>query len=152
MARFCIDCGADISDLPPRTTLCLACKKKHAQESRKANREKRRAAKVCPLCGKSLAGQIGQRLYCKDCRPYTKSSKAEEPAERREARIAAKLAAEKERTAKVLDEIMNGKTDPRNRVDETVEKSIDAYTGYSVAWRGVKVCGSKACDVKHKNW
>lgn len=152
--RKCVDCGADISDLHHRNTRCKACKKKHAQESRKANREKRRAAKVCPLCGKSLAGQIGQRVYCTACRPFVQSGrmKALEPPEAREARIAAKLARERARTAKVLYEIMNGKPYPRNRVDEAVETETDAYTGMTVAWRGCKVAGSKASDVKHKNW
>lgn len=140
MARFCIDCGADISDLPPRTTLCLACKKKHAQESRKANREKRRAAKVCPLCGKSLAGQIGQRLYCKDCRPYSVNSH-EEPPEAREARIAAKIAKEKERTAKVLASLDEQSVGVARRGISgcgVVVRGVDEHTGCGIEWRGMR--------------
>lgn len=156
--RKCVDCGADISDLHHRNTRCKACKKKHTAEKvlaiKRKKAEARRAAKVCPLCGKSLAGQIGQRVYCTACRPFVQGGKlkAPEPPEAREARIAAKLARERARTAKVLYEIMNGKPYPRNRVDEAVETETDAYTGMTVSWRGCKVAGSKASDVKHKNW
>lgn len=156
--RKCVDCGADISDLHHRNTRCKACQKKHKAEEDLAFKRKQaeayRAAKVCPLCGKSLAGQIGQRVYCTACRPFVQGGKlkALESPEAREARIAAKLARERARTAKVLDEIMNGKPDPRDRVDEAVETETDAYTGMTVSWRGQKVSGNKACDVKHKNW
>lgn len=156
--RKCVDCGADISDLHHRNTRCKACQKKHKAEKDLAIKRKKaeayRAAKVCPLCGKSLAGQTGQRVYCTACRPFVQGGKlkALEPPEAREARIAAKLARERARTAKVLDEIMNGKPDTRDRVDEAVETETDAYTGMTVAWRGCKVAGSKASDVKHKNW
>lgn len=143
MAKFCIDCGVDISCLHHRANLCLACRVLRRRKNAAAHRERRRTAKVCPICGKSLAGQTGQRIYCTKCRPYVQSEKPDdEPLDEREARISAKLAKEKERTAMVLaslDDSLARRSRPSVLGDGArVVREVEERTGYAVEWRGMR--------------
>jgi len=67
--KFCIDCGAEITNNSPLSVRCTPCQKEHRRKRNNANRCKKHIRKLrfCLGCGKDISKLPNRAIRCPYC-------------------------------------------------------------------------------------